>query len=78
MQGSSAGTSGEHSFDWLVLSDGFRSRLRPMTGISMVGSSDILHFLNIYFVSQKLAKAIERSGNGAMLHFVYNSDVGCE
>jgi hypothetical protein len=49
-----------------------------MTGISMVGSSDILHFLNIYFVSPKFAKAIERSGNGAMLHFVYNSDVGCE
>jgi 2-polyprenyl-6-methoxyphenol hydroxylase-like FAD-dependent oxidoreductase len=65
------------SFDWVVLADGFRSRLRSQTSIKMLGTNEILHFLNIHFESPKLARAIEAKGVNAMLHFVYNSDVTC-
>ncbi len=38
-------------------------------------TQDIQTFLNVHFVSIKLAKALQEKGRNAMLHFFYNSRV---
>lgn len=70
-----SGTLNKEAFDWVVLSDGFRSKLRDSLGVRMLGDSEMLHFLNVHFVSKKLSEAIQRNNFNAMLHFVYNSNV---
>ena len=43
--------------------------------MNLIGNPSLQNFLNIYFESPKLAQKIDRGGQNAMLHFVYNSDV---
>ncbi len=41
----------------------------------MLGNPNLQSFLNIYFHSKKLANLLDKKGENAMLHFIYNSDI---
>ena len=61
--------------EFLIACDGFHSPIRKKMGVRMLGNPNLQSFLNIHFHSQKLSQEIDRNGQNAMLHFIYNSDI---
>ncbi|KRX06856.1 hypothetical protein PPERSA_11501 [Pseudocohnilembus persalinus] len=63
--------------DFLIACDGFRSFVRKNQDVHLIGRNSLLNFLNIFFYSKELADKISETGQDAMLHFIYNSDIQC-
>ena len=58
---------------YLIGWEGVRSKIRESIGGELIGTFDIVNWMNIHFRSKQLSESIKRKNLHAMLYFIYNS-----